>query len=257
MDKASVIGIVLAIALLMGAIALAPGSSFGAFIDYPSLAVVVGGGIAATMIAYPMGSFLGMPVIIRKTILPNPPQMAPAIKTLVECAEIARKEGVMALENKASDIEDPFILLGIQMAVDGSPSELIESIMRSEMIATATRHRDGKGMLETLGRYAPAFGMIGTLLGLIIMLGNMDDPAAIGPGMAVALLTTLYGALVSNVIALPFADKLAYYARKELQIREVIVQGILAIQNGDNPRVVDQKLSTYLSQKERAIKNAA
>ena len=99
--------------------------------------------------------------------------------------------------------------------------------------------------------------MIGTLLGLIIMLGNMDDPAAIGPGMAVALLTTLYGALVSNVIALPFADKLIYYAKKEMQIREVVVQGILAIQNGDNPRVVNQKLSTFLPQKERAVKDAA
>ena len=163
----------------------------------------------------------------------------------------------MALENKAADIEDPFILLGIQMAVDGSPPELIESIMRSEMLATAALHSAGKGLLETLGRYAPAFGMIGTLLGLIIMLGNMDDPAAIGPGMAVALLTTLYGALVSNVVALPFADKLIYYAKKEMQIREVIVQGILAIQNGDNPRVVDQKLSTFLSKKERTLKEAA
>ena len=257
MDKASILGVVLTIVLLLGAIAIAPGSSFGAFIDYPSLAVVVGGGIAATMIAYPMGPFLTMPIVIKKAIMPNPPAMAPAIKTLVECAEIARKEGVMALENKAGDIEDPFILLGIQMAVDGSPAELIESIMRSEMMATAARHSAGKGLLETLGRYAPAFGMIGTLLGLIIMLGNMDDPAAIGPGMAVALLTTLYGALLSNVIALPFADKLMYYAKKEMQIREVVVQGIMAIQNGDNPRVVDQKLSTFLSQKERAAKDAA
>jgi chemotaxis protein MotA len=257
MDKASIVGVILTIVLLLGAVAIAPGSSFAAFIDYPSLAVVVGGGMAATMIAYPMGPFLTMPIVIKKAIFPNPPQMAPAIKTLVECAEIARKEGVMALENKASDIEDPFILLGIQMAVDGSPADLIESIMRSEMMATAARHSAGKGMLETLGRYAPAFGMIGTLLGLIIMLGNMDDPAAIGPGMAVALLTTLYGALVSNVIALPFADKLIYYSKKEMQIREVVVQGILAIQNGDNPRVVDQKLSTFLSQKERALKDAA
>jgi chemotaxis protein MotA len=240
MDKATIIGIVLTAALLLGAIAIAPGSSFAAFIDYPSLAVVVGGGIAATMIAYPMGPFLTMPIIVKKAILPNPPAMAPAIKTLVECAEIARKEGVMALENKTADIEDPFILLGIQMAVDGSPAELIESVMRSEMQATAARHSSGKGLLETLGRYAPAFGMIGTLLGLIIMLGNMDDPAAIGPGMA-----------------LPFADKLIYYAKKEYQIREVVVQGIMAIQNGDNPRVVDQKLSTFLSQKERDVKDAA
>ena len=257
MDKATVVGVVVAVVLLLGAIAIAPGSSFGAFIDYPSLAVVVGGGIAATMIAFPMGQFFSMPMIVKKAVLPNPPEMAPAIKTLVECAEIARREGVLALENKVQDIEDPFILLGIQMAVDGSDTELIESVLRTEMVATSARHKTGKSLLETLGRYAPAFGMIGTLLGLIIMLGNMDDPAAIGPGMAVALLTTLYGALVSNVFALPFADKLAFYTKEEMQIREVIVQGILAIQNGDNPRIVEQKLSTYLSVADRDQLKAA
>ena len=121
----------------------------------------------------------------------------------------------------------------------------------------SSRHKTGKNLLETLGRYAPAFGMIGTLLGLIIMLGNMDDPAAIGPGMAVALLTTLYGALMSNVFALPFADKLAFYAKSEMEVREVIVQGILSIQNGDNPRVVEQKLTTYLAEAEREAIKAA
>lgn len=256
MDKATVVGIVVTILLLLGAIAIAPGASFPAFVDYPSLAVVIGGGIATTMVAFPMGAFAQMPIVIKKAVLPNAPQMTPAIKTLVECAEIARKEGVMALETKAADIEDPFILLGIQMAVDGSPADLIETVMRSEMASTAARHSIGKGLLDTLGRYAPAFGMIGTLLGLIIMLGNMDDPAAIGPGMAVALLTTLYGALLANCVALPMADKLGFYAKKEMQIREVVVQGVLAIQNGDNPRVVDQKLSTFLSQKERAAKEA-
>lgn len=257
MDKATVVGWVTCVALLLIAIAIAPGSSFTAFIDYPSLMVVVGGGFAATMISYPMGPFMTMPMVIKKVILPNPPDMAPAIKTLVECAEIARREGVLALENKVGDIEDPFILMGIQMAVDGSDSELIENILRTEMLATSGRHKTGKGLMETLGRYAPAMGMIGTLMGLIIMLGNMDDPAAIGPGMAVALLTTLYGALVSNMFALPFADKLMYYERIEMQVMEVIVQGILAIQNGDNPRVVEQKLSTYLSQKERETMKAA
>lgn len=251
MDKATLAGLVGAVALLLGAIAIAPGSKFSAFVDYPSLAVVVGGGIMAVMIAFPMGTFFLSPKVIIKCVMPKPQSMAPAIKTVVECAEIARREGVLALENKVADIDDPFILMGIQMAVDGSDSELIEGVMRAEMQAMASRHKIGKGLLDTLGRYAPAMGMIGTLLGLIIMLGNMDDPAAIGPGMAVALLTTLYGALVSNMFALPFADKLGFYSRQEMEIREVIVQGILAIQNGDNPRVIEQKLGTFLSAKER------
>jgi chemotaxis protein MotA len=257
MDKATLAGLVGAIVLLLGSIAIAPGSSFSAFIDYPSLAVVVGGGIMAAMIAFPMGTFLNVFKVTMKTFMPNPPAMAPAIKTIVECAEIARREGVLALENKVADIEDPFILMGIQMAVDGSDGDLIETVMRTEMNAMAARHKTGKGLLETLGRYAPAMGMIGTLLGLIIMLGNMDDPAAIGPGMAVALLTTLYGALMSNLYALPFADKLSFYSRQEMEIREVIVQGILSIQNGDNPRVVEQKLCTYLPASQRDAVKAA
>ncbi len=251
MDKATIAGFVGAVALIIGSIMIAPGSSLGAFIDYPSLATVVGGGIAATLVAFPLGTFLLMPKVTLKGVMPNPPSMAPAIKTIVQCAEVARREGVLALESKVADIEDPFILMGIQMAVDGSDSELIENVMRTEMQAMASRHKTGKSLMETLGRYAPAFGMIGTLLGLVIMLGNMDDPAAIGPGMAVALLTTLYGALVSNVFALPFADKLSFYSRQEMQIREVIVQGILSIQNGDNPRIVEQKLATFLTKDER------
>lgn len=257
MDKATIGGFAAAVGVLLLSILIAPGSKLSAFVDYASLATVIGGGIAATLIAFPMGTFFGIGKVIKKVMMPNPPEMAPAIKTIVECAEIARREGVLALENKVGDIEDPFILMGVQMAVDGSDSELIESVMRTEMQAMSGRHKTGKNLLETLGRYAPAFGMIGTLLGLIIMLGNMDDPAAIGPGMAVALLTTLYGALMSNVFALPFADKLAFYAKAEMEVREVIVQGILSIQNGDNPRVVEQKLTTYLAEAEREAIKAA
>lgn len=110
--------------------------------------------------------------------------------------------------------------------------------------------------MDTVGRYAPAFGMIGTLMGLIIMLGNMDDPEAIGPGMAVALITTLYGALVSNLFFLPFGDKLAYYSKQEFQVREVIIKGLVAIQEGDNPRVIEQKLNTFLPQDQRVGKDS-
>ena len=170
----------------------------------------------------------------------------------MEFSEVARRDGILALENSAAEIDDPFLLLGIQMAVDGTEPDVLENILRSEMDSLSSRHRAGKSLFDTMGRYAPAFGMIGTLMGLIIMLGNMDDPDAIGPGMAVALITTLYGAVVSNLIFLPLSDKLSTYSKQELEVREVILRGILAIQSGDNPRIVEQKLKTALPVPQRS-----
>jgi chemotaxis protein MotA len=137
------------------------------------------------------------------------------------------------------------------MAVDGTRPEVIEDIMRTEMDAVATRHRNGKAVIDQLGRFAPAFGMIGTLMGLIIMLGNMDDPSAIGPGMAVALITTLYGAIMANLVFLPLAEKLGEINKHELLTMEIVVRGIMAIQAGDNPRVIEQKLSTFIPPRQR------
>lgn len=257
MDKATLGGLVMGCSLLALTVLIAPGASFGAFIDYPSAATVIGGAIAASCIAFPVGTLLLMPKVVKKVFMPQSQELGPVIAQLVEFSEVARRDGILALEGKTEDIQDPFILLGIQMAVDGTDAELMEGILRSEIDAVAQRHKNGKGLMDTLGRYAPAFGMIGTLMGLIIMLGNMDDPEAIGPGMAVALITTLYGAIVSNLFALPFADKLAFYSRQELQVREVILMGILSIQDGDNPRVMEQKLKTYLPADQRESKDEA
>ena len=251
MDKATIGGLASGVALLVIAVFVAPGSKFSAFWDTASAAVVVGGAIAATAIAFPVVALLKFPRGIKKTLQPNALEAGPVIAELVGLAEVARKDGILALEQKTEEIEDPFILLGIQMAVDGIDSELMEELLRTEVDSVAERHKTGKMLLDTLGRYAPAFGMIGTLMGLIIMLGNMDDPDAIGPGMAVALITTLYGAIVSNLVCLPLADKLAYYSKREVEIREIIVRGILSIQQGDNPRVVEQKLKTCLPADQR------
>lgn len=252
MDKATVGGVFSAWAIVLLAIWIAPGASFTAFIDYPSLMMVVGGAVAAVLIAFPMKTVMSVPKVVMKAFFPKVPEIAPVIVQLVQFAEIARRDGILALESKSDEIDDPFILMGIQMAVDGTDAELMENILRSEMESVAQRHKTGKAMLDTLNKYAPAFGMIGTLVGLIIMLGNMDDPAAIGPGMAVALLTTLYGAAVSNMFCAPISDKLALYSRREWQVREIIVRGILSIQVGDNPRVLEQKLKTCLPLSERA-----
>jgi chemotaxis protein MotA len=246
MDKASVGGLVMGVGLLIVSVLIAPGATLMAFVDYPSLAMVIGGSIAAGFIAFPMRTVLSAPKVVKKVFFPQPKELAPIIAQLVEFAEVARRDGILALENRTSEIDDPFILLGVQMAVDGTDRDLMEAVLRSEMEAIAARHKTGKGIMETYGRYAPAFGMIGTLVGLIIMLGNMKDPDAIGPGMAVALITTLYGAIAANLVFLPFADKLGFYSRREMEVRETIIRGILSIQEGDNPRVLQQKLETML-----------
>jgi len=250
MEKGTVIGLLLCNGAMAYSIVVA-GASFKAFIDWPSVIMVVIGGLAAVVVAYPMGVFFNIPKVIMKTIFPKVQPTIPVITQLIEFAEIARRDGILALESKTAEIKDPFILMGVQMAIDGTDAEVMETIMRTEMEAMSMRHKQGKASLETTARYSPAFGMIGTLIGLIIMLGNMSNPDAIGPGMAVALLTTLYGAYIANAACLPLADKLGYYSKQEMVLREIIVRGLMAIQNGDNPRVLEQKLGTFLPAKQR------
>lgn len=255
MDIASVIGVIAALGLIASSIVIG-GASFGAFIDVPSGLVVIGVAVAAAMISFPLKNFLGV-FGVSKNVFFNKTQDIPGlIETIVSLAETARREGLLALEGRIAELDNPFIVLGIQMAVDGTQPEVIEDIMRTELDAVATRHRDGKSILDQMGRFAPAFGMIGTLMGLIIMLGDMD-PDTIGIGMAVALITTLYGAIASNVFFLPFAEKLGFLNKQELLAMEIVVRGIMGIQSGDNPRVIEQKLNTFIPPKLRATEEAA
>lgn len=246
MDVASLIGILMGIALVVTSIGIAEGSSFDAFIDYPSILVVIGGSIAASMTSFPLKQFFKLPAVMKKVFLNKPPQTGELIEQLVSLAETARRDGLLALENRLAEVEDPFVALGIQMAIDGTQPEIIENILRTEMDSIATRHRDGKSILESMGRFAPAYGMIGTLMGLVIMLRNMEDTASIGSGMAVALITTLYGAISANMFFLPFAEKLGYLSKQEMLKMEIALRGIMAIQSGENPRIIEQKLSTFL-----------
>lgn len=256
MDIASAAGVLIAIVLIIGSILLG-GGQLGAFIDPASVMVVVGGAIAAALISFPLKNFLSVFGVGMKVFFNTTQDVPGVIKQIVSLAEVARRDGLLALESKVEEIEHPFIVLGIQMAVDGARPEVMEDILRTEIDAVATRHRDGKSLMDCMGRFAPAFGMIGTLMGLIIMLGDMSDPSKIGAGMAVALLTTMYGAIVSNVVFLPFAEKLGFYNKQELLTMEIIVRGIMAIQSGENPRVIEQKLNTFVPPKLRASEEAA
>jgi chemotaxis protein MotA len=250
MDIASVIGVILVVVLIIGSI-LVGGGSFMAFVDIPSILVVIGGCIAAVLVCFPLKSFLGMPRIVKIVFFNKQISIPALIQQLVSLAETARRDGLLALEGRLEEVDNNFIKLGIQMAVDGTRPEVIEDIMRTEVDAISARHRDGKATVDQMGRFAPAFGMIGTLMGLIMMLGNMSDPSGIGAGMAVALITTLYGAILSNGMFLPFSEKLSYLHKQEMQSLEIVIRGIMAIQSGENPRVVEQKLNTFLPPKLR------
>jgi chemotaxis protein MotA len=250
MDISTIVGLVVVAILLVISVVLG-GGSFASFVDAPSALVVIGGAIAATMISLPFKDFLAVFKVSLKVFLNKTENVTKIIDQIVSLAEVARKDGLLALESKLADIDHKFIKLGVQMAVDGSPPEVIEDIMRTELDSAAGRHSQGKGLMDTLGRYAPAYGMIGTLMGLIMMLANMSDPSSIGKGMAVALITTLYGAIISNAVFLPFGDKLNVLNKKELMAMEIIIRGIMAIQAGENPRVIRQKLFSFLAPKAR------
>ncbi len=250
MDIASLVGVILAVGLIIGSIALG-NAPFSAFIDIPSGLVVIGGAVAAAMIAFPLSSILKSPMIALKVLLNKGEDRLALIKQIVELAETARRDGLLALESKIGDIENQLVKTGIQMAVDGSTPEIVEEVLRTEVEAIQCRHREGKGIMDQLGRFAPAYGMIGTLMGLIMMLQDMSDPSGIGAGMAVALITTLYGAIVANVICCPFAEKLGLISRNEVISLEIAIRGVMAIQSGESPRAIDQKLRTFLPPKLR------
>ena len=246
MDLATVIGFLLGFGLVGFAIVSGAGNQLGAFLSAGSAMIVIGGALASTMMVFPLKTFLGTGKVLKNALFHKEESIKELIDDLVGYAEVARRDGILSLESATKDARDPFIIKGIQMAVDGTDPELIEQIMNSELDAISDRHDTGKAIFDSFGRYAPAFGMIGTLVGLVVMLMNMDDPSKIGPGMAIALLTTLYGSMFANMFALPIADKLGMRNDEELLRKTIVLKGVMSIQSGDNPRIVEQKLKTFL-----------
>lgn len=254
MDLSTLVGLVIG-SICIG-IALLLGGSIMAYVDPVSMIIVIGGASAATLTSVPLARFLSLHRISLKTLRSRIKTPREQVVELVELAEVARRDGILALEQRMEDIKDPFLLRGIQLAVDGVDPDSIEDTLQTELDNLIERHEAGRNMFEQMGKYAPAFGMIGTLIGLVAMLSNMEDPSAIGAGMAAALLTTLYGALLANLVFLPLADKLENRTHEESLSKQMIIQGIKTIQLGDNPRNVEMNLRTFLAPAHRTAGSA-
>jgi chemotaxis protein MotA len=246
MDLATIIGIVIGIVLLGGAIIM--GGHAVIFLSFESLMIVLGGTLAGTMVSYSLADLLKIPHLIRISLSDIRFNSAEVIDILVHFAEKARREGLLALEQDVMEIDDKFLQKGIQLVVDGTDPELVRNILETKLTFLEERHSKGRRMMDTMGQLSPAFGMIGTLIGLIQMLSQLDDPGNLGSGMAVALITTLYGALLANLLFIPLSSKLKVRSEEEILLKEVMIEGILSIQAGENPRIVEEKLSAFLAE---------
>ncbi len=251
MDIATIGGMGLVMAALVLGIA-SGGGDFAAFIDIPSLFITVVGSIAATMISQPKEYGFKIVQIMLSTIKEPQIDFIGMVRTLVSFSEKARREGLLSLEENLEELEEPFLKKALQLVVDGTDPEVLKNMLYTEMDLFEENLKGEKAVLDAAGAYAPAFGMIGTLIGLIQMLKSLNNPETLGPSMAVALITTLYGAVLANGVYLPMADKLGRRAVKILQFRRMILEGVLSIQAGENPRILEEKLKSYLPEADRA-----
>ena len=249
MDLGTVIGIVLILALLAGAMTM--GVGVGAYIDIPSVLIVVGGSIGALMVSYKPSQMKQFTKIFMIAIKPPEEDVSELIKKLVEFATKARKDGILALEGDVNNEANEFLRKGLSMAIDGSEPDTIRELLEIEMEQTSTRHKVHGSIFSDWAALAGAMGMVGTLIGLVAMLLNMADPSAIGPSMAVALLTTMYGAIIGNVFGTPISIILGIRNDEETLVKEMILSGIMSIQSGDAPRVLEAKLLSYLAPADR------
>lgn len=253
MDITTILGLLIGIVLVVF-VGITP-AKLGNFFDGASIAIVLGGTVSAVISSYPLSTLKTMPKHMKMVIQGNKYNIGELVNTLEEMAQLARKNGLLALEEKANEIEDMFFKSAIMLIVDATEPEEVRELLENEVDAMAARHDEGAGVYEKASAMAPAFGMIGTLVGLVNMLKamNIEEGGAgdLGPAMATALITTFYGCVLANMIFSPIAKKLRIRNEEELLYKQIMIEGILAIQAGDNPKFLKEKLVTYISQKER------
>ena len=252
MDIASLIGIIAGFALMVFGILFGNDISvISGFLDPPSALITFGGSFMCILASYTLPNFLAGLKSIKLIFKTSSMNVADIIQKIIDLSNIARKEGLLSLEEAASEIDDDFLKKGILLVVDGTDPELVRAIMETELASVEGRHKEKIGFWENVGAMGPAWGMIGTLIGLINMLRDLSDFASIGPNMAVALVTTLYGAVLANWICAPVATKLKGKNDEEMMVKEIEVEGLLSIQAGENPRVIEEKLKSFLAPGDR------
>lgn len=255
MELGFIIGLAAGIGFVIISIFLAGDMQVSAiinFIDAPSFMITVGGAIASVIGSYPMPTFVNGLKSVSKILKPDEVDPVNAIKNIIELANAARKDGLLSLDDKSASMNDEFLRRGIMLVVDGTDQELVRNILEADIGLVEERHKVNIDIWELMAGQFPAWGMIGTLVGLVIMLQNMDDPSSIGPKMAVALITTFYGSLFANWLATPIANKMKVYSRQEVLTKEIIIEGILSIAAGENPRIIEEKLKVFLAPNLRA-----
>ena len=245
MDIATLVGILVSFGLVIVSILMGGEGTW--FVSAPSLMIVGGGTMGATLLAYPLVDVLGVFKVAKNVFMHKSQVVSELIPLISEFAKKARQEGILSFESQLADIEDPFLVQGIQMAIDGMESSAIEDVMTTEIIYLEERHRLGSEIFSTMGTFAPAVGMLGTIIGLVQMLMLMEDPSQIGAPMALALLTTFYGTLVAYLVFLPIAGKLKTRSKQEILIKQMVLEGVISIKSGDNHRIVEQKLKAFIA----------
>lgn len=249
MDLATIIGIASAFSLVL--IAVASGGGLTWFLDGPSALIVFGGTFGAVLINYPVADVLGVIKVAQNAFFKKEQKARDAIDLLVAMSKVSRKDGMLALQNMTDQLRDPFLIKAVNLIIDGLEPVDVTNILETELDFIEERHRLGAEIFTTMGNYAPAMGMTGTLIGLVQMLMKMNDPSSIGPAMSVALVTTFYGVILAYLLFLPLAGKLKRLSAQELLVKQLIINGILSIQAGDNPRILEQKLHAFISPLER------
>lgn len=249
MDLATIIGIVTGFGLII--MAVASGGGIAWFADGPSALIVFGGIFGAVLIHYPLSTVFRVMSVAKNVFFKKGQDPEQVIRLLVDMSRVSRREGLLSLQKMTPRLRDPFFAKGVQLMVDGIEPEALESILETELESVAERHRLGAEIFTTMGNFAPAMGMTGTLIGLVKMLMQMNDPSTIGPSMSVAFVSTFYGVILANLVFYPVAGKLRMQSAQEQLVKQLIIGGILSVQNGNNPRVVEQKLHSFISPKKR------
>jgi len=255
LDVLTPIGLSIGVIMLLFGIVYNGGiSGLLSFVDPASLLIVIGGLLSGLLVSFSLKDIKQMIKVMRQSFSSDERKLQDLIDTFVHLSGKARREGLLSLEMEIDQVEDRFLRKGMLLAIDGTDPDVIQDILLAEISAMEERHRKGRAILEKAGDYAPAWGMIGTLIGLVLMLKNLNDPSTLGPNMAIALLTTLYGSLLANLVFIPIAAKLELKTEKEAFLKQIIVEGVIGVQSGQNPNILQEKVSAFLSQEEREAK---